>query len=555
MNHLLALSIGPVQPFIEAARRTADLSAGSQLLVDIAKAAAESIKVTDSHSRLIFPALVNGAVTDGPNKILARVAGDPAKIADAARDAAQRVLKSAWHDALSLAGPDRVNTQLAVPQVETFLEFYAAWVPLADDEHYSTARAEVELLLAGRKTLRDFQQPISQAGVPKSPLDPARDSVIREPSKCAGRPLFLKPAEHLDAVSLIKRVRGRTNPAKSTTELAATVLMKLLEAKAPAETQSLRSFAKPIEGVDAEDLLYPGRRDDAVKSGEMKEEQAAEAQALAEKALKRAGLGKAPPDWAAYYAIIVADGDKMGERLSQLNHPDDHIELSSKLSRFAKDAWQLVKDHGGHCVYSGGDDVMALLPAQNAVACAAGLANKFHHTIGCTLSVGVAIVHYLDPLRVSLERARAAEREAKKKRNSLAVALHTRGGEPRIAAEPWSDEHSIQTWEDWTAAFRGKEGLSHGFPYELRHLAREARETLPAQSDKPAAVLDAATLQEEALRILARKQGGADDGQQQTGFLASLKKAISGVNSPEDLERLVAKLVICRFLAQIPEVK
>ncbi len=546
MTHLLSISIGPVQPFIEAARRTADLTAGSDLLVEIAKAVAQSVK--DQGGTLIFPAPDdNDEISDGPNKILAEVTGDPKTNADTAQAAAQKVLADAWAKALVSEVKPHVNMDLADAQIESFLEFYAAWVPV--NGNYAQARKDVERLLAGRKALRDFEQPISSAGIPKSPLDPARDSVILESMPRGKSPLFLKKAEHLDAVSLIKRVLGRNNsgdghPVKSTTQLAAVRLVDVLQKGAPTETTNLTQYAKTLpSGIREEDLLYPGRRDDAAAAGELVNDngvdQPGQAKQLAEAALKAAGFGIAPPDWASYYAILCADGDRMGKLLGAMTIPAKHVAFSLKLSAFAQAANGIVASHGGHCVYSGGDDVVALLPTHKALDCAAELAKAFHTEVRGNLSVGVAIVHHMDPLQISLERAREAEREAKKVRNSLAVALHTRGGEPRIVAEQWASDYKLTTWDEWEKAFRDKDGLSHGFPYELRHLAREAK-----------GVLSAGTLKDEADRILKRKQGGTGN----KPYLGSLEEAIGQCCNADRLESLVAKLIICRFLAQYPEV-
>lgn len=539
MSYLLSISIGPVQPFIEAARRTADLTAGSKLLAEIASAVAGCVKAHPG-SELIFPADLS---KDGPNKILATVSDNPEGVAQEARLAALAELENAWASALQVIGTSHVNLELAQAQIESFLEFYAAWVPLGND--YPDARKQVELLLAGRKALRDFDQPTSESGIPKSPLDPARDSVLLKDIPRGKPPLYLKEAEHLDAVSLIKRVRGRSKKGVlSTTELAARALMGDLRKRAPAETQALEDFARTLpSGVTAEDLLYPGRRADAADAGEITKEEAKEGECVAQAALKRAGYGIAPPDWASYYAILVADGDRMGKLLGMMADESAHMDFSRKLSDFAKKAkgaeqvTGIVAAHGGHCVYSGGDDVLALLPTHTALECARELSSAFRTAVDGTLSVGVAIVHHMEPLRIGLERAREAEREAKKERDSLAVALHTRGGEPRIVAETWQKVGDLTTWGEFIAAFRDKEGLSHGFPYELRHLAREAR-----------GVLGSETLQAEACRILERKRGGKDDKP------AGLMAAIEECRTADQLEALVAKLVICRFLAQYPEV-
>ncbi|HOV82716.1 MAG TPA: type III-B CRISPR-associated protein Cas10/Cmr2 [Methanothrix sp.] len=58
VSYLYVLSIGPVQDFIAAARRTRDLWFGSHLLSEISKAAARS--VAEAGGDLIFPNLRSG---------------------------------------------------------------------------------------------------------------------------------------------------------------------------------------------------------------------------------------------------------------------------------------------------------------------------------------------------------------------------------------------------------------------------------------------------------------------------------------------------------------
>ncbi len=54
MKYLLTIALGPVQEFIAAARRTADLKAGSQLLVETARKVAAHLEAQGAE--LIFPA-------------------------------------------------------------------------------------------------------------------------------------------------------------------------------------------------------------------------------------------------------------------------------------------------------------------------------------------------------------------------------------------------------------------------------------------------------------------------------------------------------------------
>src|SRR4051794_37930167 len=91
--HLLAVSIGPVQDFIAAARRTRDLWFGSHLLSEVSKSVARVVQ--DRGAMLIFPApvaradLEPGSTLDVANVILAELPDqDPEDIVREARKGA-----------------------------------------------------------------------------------------------------------------------------------------------------------------------------------------------------------------------------------------------------------------------------------------------------------------------------------------------------------------------------------------------------------------------------------------------------------------------------------
>lgn len=478
MKHLLAISIGPVQEFIAAARRTADLYAGSQLLVEIAREVTQTLE--KNGASMIFPA---SSESDGPNKILVVVDNDPRTVADDAKRAAQQTLKGFWTQAfkkLSPAQQGHVDLARADAQISSFLEVYAAWWPLESDGQYGQARKHVDRLLAGRKALRDFA-PLHQddAGMPKSPLDPSRASVIGsrvDQVFVDDKKLRLRKTEFLDANSLLKRVYGADDRSG-----------KVLQ------TRTLARLCKNLEAKNS-DLLED---DDQT------------------------------PEPQPYYAILVADGDRMGELLSIKSSRAEHQEISRRLAGFAEDAERIVKTHRGFLVYSGGDDVMAMLPVNQAIACAKELSDQFRHVVRGTLSAGVAIVHYREPLSMSLEHARSAEKAAKNKAdknksnhgNRLAVALHTRGGSPVTVVDTWDD----LAWDTLKAAYTPG-GITRGVAYEFRELAREWPE-----------IAGSSALQAEARRILERKES-------------------NGLKLPEfqnarDLEHFADKLVIARFLS------
>ncbi|ABF45264.1 CRISPR-associated protein, Cmr2 family [Deinococcus geothermalis DSM 11300] len=469
-RHLLSLSLGPVQEFIAAARKTADLEAGSTLLVELVGAAASEFSAEER----IYPASVEAG---GANKILAVVTGDPAQHARRARARAQAELEAQW-ELYSRPLAAHIDEARARAQLAHFLEFYAAWVPLRSEGDYPAARRRVEALLAARKALRDFA-PLAQgdARLPKSPLDPAYATVLRVddrgqlPEALQGEPWNFKPTETLDAISLLKRLRGRAQ-------------------RDVLDTPTLAHRAQ-----------YPGT------------------------VLQRSA-DKDPQPASAYYAILVADGDSMGALLSAHDSEAAHHELSRRLDEFARQARRIVQKHDGQAVFAGGDDVLAFLPVTTALACGRELAEKFRHTVRATLSAGIAVVHYREPLSTSLRQAREAEKVAKKVdgKNAVCVAVHTRGGAPRRVAQKWDGTRAL---EELT-----RMRLPRGLPYELSELAREW----------PHGVSPVA-LSNEARRI-ARRKATADGARLDESVLRGWQ-----FDSPEHLREFANLLIIARFLS------
>ena len=478
MKHLVSISIGPVQGFIAAGRRPGDLFAGSQLLQDLARRAAEEL---ENQAELIFPHTSKAA---GSNKLLAVTESDPRELTENLRQHLHERLLGEWEDLLKRVTPGidqlNLNLELAKEQLAYFLEFYAAWYPVSDDlSDYGDARQKVEALLASRKILRDFA-PLDQhdAGVFKSSLDPSWAAILKHPEQPekdqevkvrpsngeAPVPLRIKENEHLDAISLLKRIYGAaTLGAVPTTRIFA------------------RRSIEPNTPLNAE-------RD------------------------------KNDPEKQPYFAVLVADGDKMGQLIANKKTPSEHRELSRQLAGFAKKAKDAISDYGGMAVYAGGDDLLAFLPVTGAVSCAREIYDIFHDEVGNNLSAGIAVAHYRQPLSITLDAARAAEREAKKERNSLAITLQTRSGSPTTVTGHWD------TYTDWDAmltAYKNRE-LPRGLAYELQKLALEW---------KGSPVLTQRALRKEVERILRQKgvasawlSGQLDKIEEDTGFLAELSK-------------------------------
>jgi len=77
---------------------------------------------------------------------------------------------------------------------------------------------------------------------------------------------------------------------------------------------------------------------------------------LRKAALCAIGRTDCPP----YYAILAADGDRMGLLLNAMTTAEEHRHVSTALSEFARQAASAIRDHEGHPIYTGGDDVLVV---------------------------------------------------------------------------------------------------------------------------------------------------------------------------------------------------
>jgi CRISPR-associated protein Cmr2 len=548
MRYLLTLSIGPVQDFIAAARRTADLQAGSQLLQQLAMHLAQHIQ--GKGGTLIFPA---SAEQPGPNKVVATIeTDDPAAFAQQLREVAVQWLWQQWQSARERMPNVPLDEHLAEEQIKQFLEFYAAWVPLNGD--YAQARHQAERLLAGRKALRDFRQVPCRPGRPKSPLDPSRDTVLkldaglRIPEQAQQEPLFLKRTEYLDAVSMLKRLKGEKG-VPSTSYMAAQAVLPIADQQAVTELKRIADNAPGA--VDIGDLMFPTRVQEEVEEGEprlsryLKEHQADIDQ------LRRRILDSLSPrlsECPSYYAILAADGDRMGQLISAQRDMDSHRRLSAALAEVAEEMKKVVNQHHGYTVYAGGDDLLAFLPVNRILSCACQLAAAFRKAMepfrgdsseAGTLSIGVAIVHRMEMLQQALEWAREAEKQAKNLRDAIAIALHTRGGVPLTAVTAFKDDPYLDGWRQWLKAFRA--GLTRGFPYELQYLAREVEN----------ASLSSESLRAEAMRIFDRKTGREGSAAVKQ-FRPAYQQRIDTIGNTDELRAFAEQLIVARFLSEYP---
>jgi CRISPR-associated protein Cmr2 len=517
-RYLVTITLGPVQNLIEAARRTRDLWCGSWLLSEAARAAALTLHQAHPGS-LIFPCPTSPDVELQPQK----EPGDSANIANILRaqvelpdsHAAARLCRSA-QDAATLRLRDlgeQVRAKLRVKlreevwqaQIGELLESFAAWTEIPEgDSSYAQASQQLGATLAARKATRDFPPaPLLHAtGLPKSSLDGGLETVLPEwrEEHRVRRQLGLARGEQLDALGVMKRLAGNVEQFTPYSRVAADPWIRGLD---PKVRQRIAAAYEPLVGglatrvsgnrgcyadfpYDAQ-MLYDFRLDNALG---MRGEDAPTIEEIADLRTLRKVLQPVYPVAGGpvpYAAILKADGDRMGALLQRATNAEASREISRALHRFASAVRETVRAHHGHAIYSGGDDVLALLPLVDAFACARALAQAFGDALQAvatrlgvatqdrpTLSVGLAIGHLMEPLGALRARAQDAEQLAKANdlpagstRNALAIVLGVRSGSALQWRANWHDHQALAELESFTAAYRAGQ-LPSRVAYDLR---------------------------------------------------------------------------------------
>ncbi len=114
-----------------------------------------------------------------------------------------------------------------------------------------------------------------------------------------------------------------------------------------------------------------------------------------------------------YYALLMADGDSMGEKVeSAFENKEKVNELTKKLSEKSLEFKEIIEQNRGKTIYTGGDDVLAILPQNKALDSFKEISEKFKDI--SSMSGGVIISHYKIPLNYVLKELRKAENIAKK---------------------------------------------------------------------------------------------------------------------------------------------
>ncbi len=132
-----------------------------------------------------------------------------------------------------------------------------------------------------------------------------------------------------------------------------------------------------------------------------------------------------------FYALLLADGDKLGRLVSSIGGAN----VGKALSGFSTQAPGIIKDYFGQTIYAGGDDIMAMLPSDGALECAAEISELYHREFDshkeATLSVSIVFAHIHTKLTTVIESSHLLLETIAKDlngRNSLAVGVYKPGG-------------------------------------------------------------------------------------------------------------------------------
>lgn len=603
-QYVLTLSIGPVQGFIASARRSRDLWSGSWLLSEMAKAAAKSL--FEAGAQMVFP-FVDEMTKDRlepcdrmdnnfsvGNKIQVQVeAADDAAVRDLveqAKAAAQARFETIARQARQVL-QERQDLNAALRdeiwqmQLDDYLEIQAAWARITE-KGYSDASQRAASALAARKATRDFT-PAHAADawekrfmLPKSSLDGARETVLLEKangdadlSDVARRKLGLSRSEQLDCAGIVKRLGGNSEQFTPVTRVAADAwlqglpeneLSKLCDAYEPLIALNLATRVKGNQGIYADfpfdaQLLYRNRLDAALSDNKNNADVSEKLSNL-KNALKPIWHKYGEP--CSYWAMLLADGDRMGELLDKAKTIEEHQEITEALSTFAESVPAKMRDFRAQCVYAGGDDVLGFVALDKAVDCADALRQAFSDSLkkvsdvlkaekAPTLSVGLAICHISTPLGNVRRLAKHAEKVAKgdnypadQQRNGLGITLSVRSGSDSDWRVQWSDEAGLAAFEKWKKWYREKK-ISSRIAYDSRYIFMR---TDFSPSNDLSSELHQNIRQAEFARMLDKArdmEGGKLDNEVQE----ALKRRLNARPDADALNVLATELIIARWLA------
>jgi len=539
MNNLcFHFTLGPVQGFVSQARRTRDFWAGSFLLSYLSAKAMHAVESAGGEIR--FPDVVhdplmqrlrNGRGTPNigsvPNRFVAQVSGDFAgkTIVEAVQKEWRCIADEVWKSDLD----GIANKGLWDSQIGSFWDI--SWAITAD--------AGDSALLDRRKNWRTHYLPDHEqkgdkctmmgewqelSGV-KAPGADGQKKFWEKARKNKG--LDLREGERLCAIAYVKRrfvhVWQQLHPGwklasgvPSVSYMAAVHwLEKLIEAgpdnskitelcdaarKAHALGEKLtriHCISTALRGSSLDGCIadIDGRLlfDNELRQlEESKKEKGGEITRLQAKTIRDArsalivDIRKRQPDFqkepSPFYAILFMDGDNLGKHMSD---PEKQQPISTALGEFTGKVLNLVEGNNGFLVYAGGDDVLAILPLEDALGCALAVRQAYMDAFEkqdkvkeYSISAAIEFAHMKLPLTAILKDAHQLLDGVAKDgtgRDAIACRVWKPGGEQLTWALPWKEalDGGNLVMDQLSKGFRTDEAGNPGYASKVLYRIRD----------------------------------------------------------------------------------
>ncbi len=158
-----------------------------------------------------------------------------------------------------------------------------------------------------------------------------------------------------------------------------------------------------------------------------------------------------PKEPSPFYAVLFMDGDSLGKHMSD---PNKQQAISAALGRFirgradaVKGVPDIVEKNNGFLVYAGGDDVLAILPLEDALKCALDVRQAYMDAFAeqdevkeYSISAAIEFAHMKLPLTAILKDAhQLLDGVAKEQtgRDAIACRVWKPGGEQLTWSMKW----------------------------------------------------------------------------------------------------------------------
>lgn len=529
MNKILNFSLGPVQGFIACGRKTRDFWAGSFLLSYLAGQAMAKIleqrdgelilpavaesknKITDPLLQAIMdnrngkktaPQRSHSLVATLPNRFRAKIpaAFDPNECVQAINDEWHRLAETVWDRFLAPVATNGNSTrEIWERQTKNYWEIswvlgenpaalehrknWRTYFPTTEPGDKCTLFGDLQEL-SGYLRIHDHKKQTQFWGAVKQQVG---FYDLGDNERLCAIAFIKRLFPHIAAEIFIKMPTGYP----STPYLAAINWLEQVANNKPEKARLYANLASRLPGARGHENpeLFPNLQKVLAKHPHAKEFASLDGNCFFKAALENPNLWDNPKGTAAnnkklreelienladlspassspFYAMLLMDGDRLGALLQK--HATKTKQISSSLNKFSRKVPQVIEAENGITVFAGGDDVLALLPLENAMAAATSLRCAYLESFTAeisqaTISGAIVYAHFTTPLtEVYHEAQHLLTDVAKDKsgRDSLAITVWKSAGKVLTWSAPWefilNQKYKINILEDFIQRFQNE---------------------------------------------------------------------------------------------------